>query len=91
MAQKDEVGERCLRAGQDHERSIARQRLSRPDQHQLDPPLDAQRIKIVEIGDPREQRDGDLEQIVPVPHPNPLPVFTGRLRGKCHRVFGWQQ
>ena len=65
-AQEGEIGERRLRSRQDDQRRVARQRLARPDQDQLDRRLGAQRVEIVEIGDVRQQRHGDPD---PRPHP----------------------
>ena len=41
-------------AGQDDQVGIARERLARADEDEVDVRLDAQRIEIVEIGDARE-------------------------------------
>ncbi len=59
LPQKGEIGEGCLGARQDHQGGVKRQRLPRPDQHQLDTGFGAQRIEIVEIGDVWQQRRGD--------------------------------
>ena len=56
---KCEVRERRLRARQDHQRRVARQRPSGLHHDQLDPGLGAQRVEIVEIGDARQYRHGD--------------------------------
>jgi hypothetical protein len=50
-AQRGEIGERRFRSRQDDERRIARQRVTRPHENQLDAGLGAQRVEIVEIGD----------------------------------------
>ena len=55
-SQEFEIGDRRLRARKNDKRGVARQRLPRPDHDQLDRRLHAQRIEIVEIGDPRQQR-----------------------------------
>ncbi len=62
-AQEFEIRERRLRARQDHQRRIARQRPAGPDHDQLDPRLGAQRVEIVEIGDARQYRHRDAERI----------------------------
>ena len=61
-AQEVEIRERRLRARQDHQRRVARQRPSGLDHDQLDPRLGAQRIEIVEIGDARQHRHGDADR-----------------------------
>src|SRR4029077_1068680 len=73
--QTSEVGERRLRARQDDEHGIARQRCSWPDQHKLDRGLYRERVEIVEIGDARQEGDGDLYRSgLSSPHPNPPPL-----------------
>src|SRR5712691_3118397 len=59
--QKGEVGERRLRTRQDDQPGIARQWRPRPDQHKLDPRLGGERVEIVEIGDARQQGNGNFD------------------------------
>ncbi|OWK23777.1 hypothetical protein AJ87_29860 [Rhizobium yanglingense] len=61
-AQITEVGNRRFRPGQDHQRCIARQPVSRLHEDELDIGLGTQRIEIVEIGDARQNRYGDLQR-----------------------------
>src|SRR3712207_9005889 len=42
-------------------RGVARQRRARRHHDEFDPGLDAQRVEIVEIGDAREKRHGNLD------------------------------
>jgi hypothetical protein len=78
-AQRGEVGERRLRAGQQHEIG-ERQRAARRHQLERDAGLGAQRIEIVEIGDARQARHGDGERRL-VPLRAPRPHLTLPLRG----------
>ena len=61
LAQRGEIGDGRLGARQDNEIGVARQRIARPHPHQLDGRLGVERIEIVEIGDMRQQRNGDLD------------------------------
>ena len=61
LAQRGEVGDGRLGARQDNEIGVARERLARPHPHELDARLGVERIEIVEIGDMRQQRNGDLD------------------------------
>ena len=81
-AQEVEVRERRLRARQDHQRRVARQRPSGLDHDQLDPGLGAKRVEIVEIGDARQHRHGDAGDAYgwlrrSPPHSFPLPARRG--------------
>ena len=58
-AQRGEVGDRRLRARQDDEIGVARQRRARPHRDQLDRGLGVERIEIVEVGDVRQDRHRD--------------------------------
>ena len=79
--QKVEIRERRLRARQDHQRGVARQRPARPDHDQLDPGLGAKRVEIVEIGDARQH--GTAMRVTPTagcgaaPSPFALPPAGG--------------
>ena len=61
-AEVDEVGDGRFRAGNDDQPGILRQRPARRDEDDLDLRLGLQRIEIVEIGDARQHRHGDLQR-----------------------------
>ena len=58
-AELRQIGACRFGARQQHQIGIARQRPTGLDNHQIDIGLGAQRIEIVEIGDPREARHGN--------------------------------
>ena len=56
-----EVGDRRLRAGQDHEIGVAGQRTPNPHADQLDSGLGLQRVEVVEVCDVRQDWNGDAD------------------------------
>jgi hypothetical protein len=60
-AQRLEIGDRRLGAGQDHRVGVAGQRLAGLHQDELDIGLRLQRIEVVEIRDARQARHRDLD------------------------------
>ena len=74
-------GRRSLRRRAD-EIGIAGQGMTRPNAHQIHPGLGVERIEIVEVGDVRQDRDGNLDPCL-------------RLGGACcverERIFRRQQ
>ena len=61
VAQRVQARDGRLRARQDHEIDVARQRRAGMNADQIDIGLRLQRIEIVEIGDLRQDRHGDLQ------------------------------
>src|SRR5438876_11574470 len=59
LSQEHEVGNRRLRSGKQNEDCIRRYRLPRLDQADRNSRLHAQRVEIVEIGDPRQMRNSN--------------------------------
>jgi hypothetical protein len=59
--QRVEIGDRRLRAGQQHEVGADRQRLAPAHHHHAHARLGPERVEVVEIGDVRQERhrDGD--------------------------------
>ena len=76
------IAARRFRARQDNQIGIARQRRTVRDHHQIDVRLRGKRVKIVEIGDMRQDRHRDLER----------PALAARCKPLArHCIFRGQQ
>jgi hypothetical protein len=83
LAQERQVGDGRFRAGQQHQVGVAGQRPARPEQVDRHVGLGAQRVEIVEIGDPRQERHDDADRPA-------RPAGAGGIVVEAHGVLGGQ-
>ena len=74
-AEERQITDRRFRSRQQDKIGVGGQRIARMDQRQGDALLLAQRIKVIEIGDPRNHGNGDLYRAVMSPISEPKRIF----------------